>query len=447
MVDDPRFARARAAKRWDRIGKSSRLHRGVHRLPKLIDAVATFLFGYPFVMSWYWMVGGVMFALVRGRHEPDPRTPPPLPSYPLVSLLVPCHNEAEQLDETVAALAAITYPNFEVIAIDDGSRDDTGARLEAAARRHPWLRVVRLLANQGKSVALNTGVTFARGELLVCMDGDSMIDPFALHWFVRRFQLDPKVGAISGNPRIRNRTSLLGHLQVGEFSSIVGLIKRTQSLYGILFTVSGVICAFRKRAVLDAGLWAPEALTDDVDLTLRLQLEGWRAVYEPGALAWILMPETLRGLWRQRVRWSEGGTQAILATTRRVFSWDHARLIPVWLNYMVSIVWAYSVLTALVLGIGLLVLPDGLIPVSGVGLIPDWWGALLLVTYLFQAFLSTVVDRRSEEGLLRSLFWVVWYPLVFWVLQAATAVVGFPRAILRDRSARGVWVSPDRGIR
>ena len=71
------------------------------------------------------------------------------------------------------------------------------------------------------------------------------------------------------------------------------MIKRTQSLYGTLFTVSGVVCAFRKIAVMEAGLWTPEAMTDDVDLTLRVQAKGWAVGFEPHAICWILMPETL----------------------------------------------------------------------------------------------------------------------------------------------------------
>ena len=136
---------------------------------------------------------------------------------------------------------------------------------------------------------------------------------------------------------------MLGLLQVGEFSSIIGLIKRAQTVYGGLFTVSGVMCAFRKRALHEAGWWSPETVTDDVDVSWRIQLAGWRLVYEPKAICWILMPETLRGLWRQRLRWSVGGTQAILDSTPALFSGKRWRLLPIWINYIVSILWAYAV--------------------------------------------------------------------------------------------------------
>jgi glycosyltransferase involved in cell wall biosynthesis len=145
--------------------------------------------------------------------------------WPPISILVPCHNEAANAEETLGTAAAVDYPDFEVIAINDGSRGNTAEVLDELATRILRLRVVHLAANQGKATALNVGALMARNELLVCIDGDALIDPQALRWIARVFRR-PTVGGLAGNPRIRNRTSLLGRLQVGEFSSIIGLIRR-----------------------------------------------------------------------------------------------------------------------------------------------------------------------------------------------------------------------------
>ena len=88
--------------------------------------LTAFCFGYPFVMAWYWMAGGVLYRWIRERHERLPSKPPGLPAYPLVSILVPCHNEEKQAEETFSALAQVEYPEFEILAINDGSRDRTG---------------------------------------------------------------------------------------------------------------------------------------------------------------------------------------------------------------------------------------------------------------------------------------------------------------------------------
>jgi biofilm PGA synthesis N-glycosyltransferase PgaC len=396
------------------------------------------------------MAGGLLYVWLRGRHEPPPESPPPLEDYPGVSILVPCHNEERQLAETFGALAGIDYPNYEIIAINDGSSDRTGAWLDALTAQMPTLRVVHLDSNQGKSSALNAGALAARHELLVCIDGDALLEPHALTWLVRRFQTDARIGGLTGNPRVRNHATLLGRLQVGEFSSIVGLIKRAQTVYGSLFTVSGVICAFRKRALQDAGWWSRVALTDDVDVSWRLQLAGWRLAFEPKALCWILMPETLRGLWRQRVRWSEGGTTVMFKVLPLLLR--RPRLLPVWLNFVAAILWAYAVAFGLVVwGISPLLAHWDIVDLQrfwpDFGPFPHDWGQVLALTYLAQASISAWIDERFERGIYRSMFWLVWYPLVFWAVQALASIFGLPRAIWHMGRMRGTWVSPDRGWR
>ena len=326
-----------------------------------IDALAVLCFGYPFVMSWYWIVGGLLHEQVRERFEPPWDAPPRLDAYPPVSILVPCFNEEDGAEETFGALEALEYPDYEIIAIDDGSRDGTAGVLERLAQRMPRLRVVRLATNQGKSTALNVGALAARHEILVCIDGDALLDRHALTWMVRRFQSDAHLGALTGNPRIRNRATLLGRLQVGEFSAIVGLVKRAQTVYGTLFTVSGVICAFRKRALKDAGWWSPAALTDDVDVSWRIQIAHWGIAYEPKAMCWILMPETLRGLWRQRLRWAEGGMQMMLEFFRPMIAGRVPTLLPTYVNVVLSVIWSYLMLLALAVGL-----------FQAVGIVPPW---------------------------------------------------------------------------
>jgi biofilm PGA synthesis N-glycosyltransferase PgaC len=407
-----------------------------------LDLLQGLCFGYPFVMTLYWIAGGLLNHALREGVEPPHDRPPALPSYPPVSILIPCFNEEDGAGETFSVLDHIDYPDYEVVAINDGSRDRTAEVLERIGQRMPRLRVVHLATNQGKSTALNVGALAARNEILVCIDGDALLDPNALTWLVRRFQSDARLGALTGNPRIRNRGTLLGRLQVGEFSSIVGLIKRSQTVFGALFTVSGVICAFRKRALQEAGWWSPAALTDDVDVSWRIQLAGWSIAYEPKALCWILMPETLRGLWRQRLRWAEGGAQAMLGVARQLFARRAWRLMPTWLNYVVSIAWSYAMLVQVAV-----VIAGAVLGMRVMTAFPGNGALLLALVYFLMAAIAAWLDRRYERGSAQSLFWMVWYPLGFWTIQMATAIVGLPRAIRRPLGARGTWVSPDRGFR
>jgi biofilm PGA synthesis N-glycosyltransferase PgaC len=413
---------------------------------RIATAIGAFCFGYPFVMAWYWMIGGLLFYVVRERHMAPPDQPPQLDHWPPISILVPCYNESDNANETLETAAAVDYPEFEVIAINDGSRDNTAEVLNRLVARIPKLRVVHLAANQGKATALNVGAMLAKHELLVCIDGDALLDPQALRWIARAFRRSD-VGGIGGNPRIRNRTSMLGRLQVGEFASIIGLIRRAQTVYGRLFTVSGVICAFRKRALEEAGWWSPRTITDDIDVTWRVQVAGWQVVYEPNAIVWILMPETLHGLWRQRLRWAQGGVQMMQDFFRPMITGRAPSLVPTYINYLLSVIWSYLVLICLAAGVLWTLGFDLPRPLPEFRLIPEWWGLTLTITYLAQALVSHFLETRYEHNMLRSLFWMIWYPLAFWLISAVTTAAALPLVLSQRRKERTTWVSPDRGLR
>jgi biofilm PGA synthesis N-glycosyltransferase PgaC len=360
----------------------------------------------------------------------------------MVSVIVPCHNEAAQVEEVIAQLMQTRYPHYEVLAVNDGSSDNTGAILDQLAERWPRLRVVHNSENQGKAVGLNTAVLLARGEFIFGIDGDALIDPDAIAWLLRPMLASATVGAVTGNPRIRNRTSLIGRMQVGEFSSTIGLIKRTQQIFGRLFTVSGVIAMFRRKALVDAGFWATDVLTEDIDISWKLQLAGWTIRFEPRALAWILMPETLRGLYRQRQRWATGGIQTVLRYSTSLLRLRHWRMWGVWAEYLLSVLWAYAMFLVLVLALARHWLP----PAWQVGFLPEWRGTLLGLTCMAQMFVSLWIDRYYDRDLLRYFLWTIWYPLAFWMINMVTTVIALPRALLRRTGQRAIWRSPDRGV-
>ena len=404
-----------------------------------------FTFYYPLFMSYLWMCGGLYYYFHYERNDPPLDQPPTLISYPPVSILVPCHNEAMCLEETVAALRSVDYPEFEIIMIDDGSTDATPQMLDDYARQDARIRVIHLARNQGKAVGLNTAAVMARHDFFLCIDGDSIVDPGCLRWMMRQLVTNPRVGAVTGNPRIRTRSTLLGRIQVGEFSSIIGLIKRAQRTYGKVFTVSGVMVCFRRAALHDAQYWNPDALTEDIDISWRLQMRHWDVRFEPNALCWILMPETLGGLWRQRLRWAMGGTQVLFGQRGRFGKWRHRRMVPVYLEYFISVMWAYSMAVVILLWmVGFVV---ALPPAWQIdSLLPGWNGMVIGTTCLLQFAVSMFLDSKYEKGVGRYYYWMIWYPLAFWILSVCTTVVAVPKVILRGRR-RATWVSPDRGVR
>lgn len=405
-----------------------------------------FVFYYPLFMSYLWMMGALMFYW-KERQDPPYHQPPQLDNPPSVSILVPCFNEGINAKETIGYALGLQYPDFEVIAINDGSKDDTGEILNQLAQQHEKLKVVHLAENQGKAMALQAGSLVARSEYLIGIDGDALIDPHAAHWLVRHFEQDASVAAVTGNPRIRNRSTLLGRVQVGEFSSIVGMIKRAQRSFGRLFTVSGVITAFRKSAVHDVGYWSADMLTEDIDITWKLQRAGWDVRFEPNALVWILMPETLSGLWKQRLRWAMGGAQVLIKNLDVFFRPKQNFLWPLMLELCLTLLWSYSMLIMAVIWLASYLLPVNTLPIVGSPFIPHGSGIFLGATCLLQFAVSKWMDSRYETKLGRNYYWMIWYPLVFWMINICSTIIAFPKVLTRRTGKRARWVSPDRGVR
>tara|TARA_R110001599_G_scaffold353676_1_gene595223 strand:- start:286879 stop:288174 length:1296 start_codon:yes stop_codon:yes gene_type:complete len=404
-----------------------------------------YTFYYPMFMAYVWIIGGIAYYLRYERRSlriTDAMGE--LTAHPSVSVVVPCFDEGDNIRDVLDALSRLNYPDYEIICVNDGSSDNTGAILDELMAYYPRLRVVHQAHNQGKAVALNTAALIARSEFLMCIDGDAILDPDAIPWLLRHFQTGPRLAAVTGNPRIRTRSTLLGRLQVGEFSSIVGLIKRTQRIYGRLFTVSGVVVMFRRRALLDVGFWSPEMLTEDIDISWKLQINHWDVRFEPRALCWILMPETIKGLWQQRLRWAMGGIQAVFKYAHVFKHWHLRRMWLVYFEYIMSVLWAFSMGSVLLLwAISLFVT----LPANWqVQIIPGWHGVLIGTTCLLQVLTGMILDRHYDHKSFRQYFWMIWYPLFYWTLNMATTIWAMPKTIFRSRKKRAVWVSPDRGI-
>jgi biofilm PGA synthesis N-glycosyltransferase PgaC len=408
--------------------------------------LSAFAFYYPLFMAGVWIVGAFVYAVHWEHRSQAPDQPPELARTPGVSFLVPCRNEAAHIRETVAWLLAQDYPELEVITINDASTDETGPILDELARGDSRVRVVHLLENQGKAAGLRMGSLVSRHEYLICVDGDALLDPHATRWMMHHLITGNRVGAVTGNPRIRNRSTLLGKVQVGEFSAIIGMLKRAQRVYGRIFTATGAVSGYRKAALHRSGYWSSNTVTEDLDISWRLQTDGWDIRYEPNALCWILMPETLRGLWQQRLRWAQGGVEALVRYSGRVLTWRCHRMWGVWLEHVTSLAWSVGLgLLILLWLVSLVVDLPGDVQLQPI--LPEWAGVMLGSVCLAQFVASLWLDGRYEKGLARYYYWMIWYPVLFWIIGMSTAVVAIPKTLFGNRNGRGVWTSPDRGLR
>ena len=229
----------------------------------------------------------------------------PLSYYPKVSIIVPAYNEEVLLGRTVENLIEADYPDKEIIVVDDGSTDRT---YEVAMRyqSHGVKAVTR--PNGGKFAALNHGLCFATGEIVITVDADSLIARAAIKEIVRGFA-DPEVAGVAGNLSVFNRHNLITRLQALEYIVQIQVIRRAFENFGTLTVASGAFSAFRRDAMAECGNYDPDRLLEDFDLTIKLLksrrlLQGSRE-----ALCYTEAPETIGDVCRQRLSWYRGDFQ------------------------------------------------------------------------------------------------------------------------------------------
>ncbi len=251
-----------------------------------------------------WMT---VLALVARRRERRRRfAAQPAPS---VSVLIAAYNEKPVIARTIAAVLANSLEPLEVIVVDDGSKDGTAEEVEARYGSHPKVRVVRQ-ANAGKAVALNHAIGLSRGEVLICLDADTLFTHDTVANLVRHFD-DERIGAVAGNVKVGNRVNVWTRWQALEYITSQNLDRRAYAFLNAITVVPGAVGAWRRTAVLQAGGFRNDTLAEDMDLTWRIRRAGWRIENDSQALGFTETPDSLTTLYRQRFRWSFGTLQCL----------------------------------------------------------------------------------------------------------------------------------------
>ena len=241
---------------------------------------------------------------------------------PMVSIVVPAYNESVVIANCVLSIARSDYEPYEAICVDDGSSDDTYARMRELVEELPHVRAMTT-PNGGKGSALNAGIAEAQGSVVMLVDADGVFGPDTISGMVRSFN-GCRIGAVCGNDRPVNLDrvqtrflSLISHLGTG-------LMRRAMDELHCLPIVSGNIGAFR-RDVLDlTGPLREDTVGEDLELTWRVYLAGYRIAFAPHSLVYAESPSTFRGLWKQRVRWARGLLQTIVVHPRLIGNPSHS---------------------------------------------------------------------------------------------------------------------------
>ncbi len=243
---------------------------------------------------------------------------------PFVSVVIAAYNEEKVICKTIDSILSSDYPSFEVLIIDDGSKDDTAAVVQKTYANHPLVRLIKK-NNGGKSSAVNLGFKQAKGEIVVALDADTLIAENAISLLVNHFKSE-NVAAVSGNVKVGNKGNLLTNWQHIEYVTGFNLERRAFAALNCITVVPGAIGAWRKTAVKEAGYFKEDTLAEDTDLTLTLLRLGKKIEFEEKAYAFTEVPEDIKSLAKQRYRWVYGTLQCLWKHRGALFNKKHNSL-------------------------------------------------------------------------------------------------------------------------
>lgn len=343
----------------------------------------------------------VLAARERNKEKREALTFPLLKNYPLVSIIVPAYNEEVNVVGSLQNLLKTTYPNFNIIFVDDGSRDNTYEKVADVFAGHPKVQVFTK-PNGGKASALNYGIAQTGAEYVVCIDADTRLHPQAVTEMMKHFLHDSekKIGAVAGNVKVGNEVNLLTRWQAIEYISSQNFDRRAFANVNAISVVPGAIGTFRKAAIEAAGGFTTDTLAEDCDLTIRIIRTGYQVKNENNALAFTEAPEGLKPFLKQRFRWSFGIFQTFWKHKEVLFNRQYG-----WLGW--------------------LAMPN-----------------ILLFQYIIPFFIP-LADLFMLIGLLTgNASRIVPYYVAFMLFDAAISVAAF--RMERERLSRLVWLIPQR---
>ncbi|MFC4233007.1 polysaccharide deacetylase family protein [Parasediminibacterium paludis] len=346
-----------------------------------------------------------VLAIIQKKKEQRlaPIMPTPLP---LVSIIVPAYNEEVNIIDSLNNLLKCDYANFNIIFVDDGSKDTTWQKVNNAFGNHPIIKLYTKV-NGGKASALNLGIAQTNASYVVCIDADTKLAQNAVsklmeNFFVEKTGNEKEVGAVAGIVKVGNEVNILTKWQSIEYITSQNFDRKGFAYANAITVVPGAIGAFKKQAIIDAGGFTTDTLAEDCDLTIRIIREGYTIANEPRAIAYTEAPETVKQFMKQRYRWSFGVMQTFYKHRDLMLNVNHRSL-------------------------GFIAMPD-----------------ILLFKYIIP-FFTPLADLLMLIGLLTDNAKLIGlYYILFTIVDAAIAALSF--LFDKENPTKLIWLIPQRII-
>ena len=315
---------------------------------------------------------------------------PDLKNYPKVSIIVPAYNEEIVIKKTLESMIETHYPRKEIIFVDDGSKDGT---LEIAKEFKNQITILHK-NNGGKASALNYALVYAKGEIIVIVDADTIIGRNSIKEIVKGFEVNKNVAAVAGNIKVRNRVNWITKCQALEYLTGIQVIRRAFDTFGSITVVPGALGAFKKSCILGTGSYGKETIVEDFDQTIKLLKAGLITQGSVKAVAYTEAPSTLKDFTNQRKRWYRGNIQVLKrhsdALTNPRFGYLQKLALPyLFLGMIITPIIGFTALANVVFGV-----------LSGDG----WWvleaAGIFTVVHFLMCALAIRIDNEDPKLLL-----------------------------------------------
>lgn len=253
------------------------------------------------ILMIYWAIG-------EYRKEKKLADFPQLENYPKVSIIVPAYNEEVNIVSSLRNLLHQTYPNYDVIFVDDGSKDSTLEKVRESFSKIDQLKILAK-TNGGKATALNFGISHSDAEYVVCIDADTKLERDAVKYLISRFlnaETEENVAAVAGNVKVGNRVNWLTRWQSIEYTTSQNFDRLAYANINAITVIPGAIGAFRKSVIDEVNGYSSDTLAEDCDLTVKILKKGYSIANENRAVAITEAPESVSQFLKQRFRWTYG---------------------------------------------------------------------------------------------------------------------------------------------
>ncbi|MDW2799756.1 glycosyltransferase [Clostridium boliviensis] len=287
--------------------------------------------------------------------------------YPMVTVIVPAHNESIVIRKTMEALLKFDYPGdkYEIIVINDNSSDDSAQVLKNIQVDNPQARIIvintdNIVGGKGKSNALNIALSVASGSVIAIYDADNTPEKQALKILVENLMSDEKLGAVIGKFRTRNKyASLLTRFVNIETLAYQCMTQAGRYFFFKLCTIPGTNYVIRRELIDRMGGWDVNALAEDTEISFRLYRMGYYIKFMPLAVTWEQEPQKLKQWFKQRTRWVKGNLYVLKNNFKYAFDPKAGRMrldviyyALVYLTMFTSLIFSDMIFIIGILGLG-----------------------------------------------------------------------------------------------